>query len=39
MASFGQFFLESHQFFEVFQTPKSEGPLASENIKEQRQRL
>ncbi len=39
MASFGQFFLESHQFFEVLQTPKSEGPLASENIKEPRQRL
>jgi len=39
MASFGQFFLENRQFFEVFQIPKSEGPLASENIKEPRQRL
>jgi hypothetical protein len=37
--SFGQFFLENRQFFEVFQIPNSEGPLASENIKEPRQRL
>ncbi len=39
MASLGQFFIENRQFFEVFQIPKSEGPLASENIKEPRQRL
>jgi hypothetical protein len=37
--SFGQFFLENRQFFEVLQIPNSEGPLASENIKEPRQRL
>jgi len=37
--SFGQFFLANRQFFEVLQIPNSEGPLASENIKEPRQRL